>query len=195
MKLKKTLAILFLTLTVVACGPRVTTSKTTSKDLGNYDTFAYLPNSSVQMPDKSYNEDINSAIIEAVNNNMRQAGYTMDRDNPDLLVLVSTKTNLETETTTEPVYATYPYINGVATVSPFYNPYYYSGYANYTQVVGYDTDTYAYKEGTLIINLVDRKTKQTVWKGVSSKSVYDQTTTGAIEDLVNQIFQEYPMNQ
>lgn len=192
---KKNLAIIFLTLAVVSCGPRVTTSKTTSKDLSNYDTFAYLPNSSVQMPDKSYNEDVNSAIIEAVNNNMREVGYTMDRDNPDLLVLLSTKTDLETETTTDPVYATYPYANGATTISPFYDPYYYSGYANYTRVVGYDTDTYAYKEGTLIINLVDRKTKQTVWKGISSKSVYNQTTTGAIEDLVNQIFQEYPLNK
>ncbi|MGB8374271.1 MAG: DUF4136 domain-containing protein [Salegentibacter sp.] len=195
MKLKKTLAILIVGLAVFACGPRVTTSKTTSKDLSNYNTFAYLPNSSVEMPDKAFNDDVNSAIVETVNNNMRKAGYTLDRNNPDLLVLISTKTNLKTETTTDPVYATYPYMGGVATVSPFYDPYYYSGYANYTNIVGYDTDTYAYKEGTLIINLVDRETKETVWKGISSKSLYDQTNTAAIQDLVNQIFQEYPLNQ
>lgn len=195
MKFFKIFTLLIFTLSLVSCGPAVQTSKPASADLSDYQSFAYLPNSNVEMADKDYNEDVNSLIIETLNENMREAGYTLERDNPDLLVLVSTKTDLETETTADPIYARYPYTAGVTTVSPFYDPYYYHGYNTYTGVIGYDTDTYSYEEGTLVINLVDRETKQTVWKGISSKNIYNQTTTGAIRDLVNEIFQEYPLNE
>jgi hypothetical protein len=30
------------------------------------------------------------------------------------------------------------------------------------------------KEGTLVINLTDLQTKNTVWKGVASDTIYDQ---------------------
>ncbi|MDT0691595.1 DUF4136 domain-containing protein [Salegentibacter sp. F188] len=164
-------------------------------DLSKYETFAYLPNSNVEAPGKNYNdEDVNTLVIETINENMKQAGYTLDRDNPDLLVLVSTRTNTETETTADPMYARYPYTGAATTVSPFYNNYYYRGYNNYSGVIGYNTDTYTYEEGTVVVDLVDRETKETVWKGISSENLYDETTTGAMRDLVNQIFDEYPLN-
>ena len=62
-----------------------------------------------------------------------------------------------------------------------------------SKTIGYDRDTYRYKEGTVVIHLVDRKTRNTVWKGVASESLYDQTSTEAMQDLVNAIFEEYPL--
>jgi hypothetical protein len=47
---------------------------------------------------------------------MQQLGYTLDRTNR-LLVLLSTSTDLDTNVTKEPVYATYPIIMDVHTVS------------------------------------------------------------------------------
>jgi hypothetical protein len=86
-------------------------------------------------------------------------GYTLDRTNPDLLVLLSTSTDLDTNITKEPVYATYPnYYGRSYGVSPYQN-YYYNGYSNYNQLIGYDTDLNTYKEGTLRLSLVDSKTK------------------------------------
>lgn len=199
MKNLKLLAVCTLiSLIAFSCGPRVQTMKPNNVDLSNYQTFAYLPNSNVNLPNKRYNDEtVNTTIIDAINMNMKNVGYTLDRDNPDLLVLVSTKTNLERDTSTQPVYARYPYTAGVTTVSPFYSPYYYRGYNNFagTAVVGYDTDTYTYQEGTLVINLVDRQTKQTVWKGVSSKNIYNETTNEAIIGLVDQIFSEFPLKK
>ena len=60
-------------------------------------------------------------------------------------------------------------------------------------VVGYDTDTYNYKDGTLIIQLVDRESNETVWKGISSTSIYDSSDTIALANLVDVIFEEYPL--
>ncbi|UZH54518.1 DUF4136 domain-containing protein [Salinimicrobium tongyeongense] len=180
---------------ILGCGPRVATQKTTSKDLGNYDSFAYLPNSNVNAQNLPMDsEDVSRAVIEAVNMNMREVGYNLDRQNPDLLVLISTETDTELETTTDAVYATYPYTAGVSTINPLYNNYYYGGYAGYNNIIGYDTDTYAYEEGTVVINLVDRESRNTVWKGVASESLSNQSNIQEIRGLVNAIFEEYPLN-
>jgi hypothetical protein len=48
-------------------------------------------------------------------------------------------------------------------VSPYYQNYYYNGYSNYNQLIGYDRDN-TYKEGTLRLSLVDSKTKNIVGK-------------------------------
>jgi len=178
----------------VSCGPRVNTTKTSDVDLSNYDTFAYLPNANTKVDGKNYDdENINRVVVETVKSMMMKEGYSLNRDNPDLLVLISTKIDSETATETEAVYATYPYNRGINRVGPYYNNYYYSGYNTYSGVVGYDTDTYSYKEGTLIINLVDRKTKETVWKGIASDDIYNQTTDVEIRKMVDDIFKEYPL--
>jgi hypothetical protein len=42
---------------------------------------------------------IGTTVIESVNTNMQKLGYTLDRTNPDLLVLLSTSTDLDTNIT------------------------------------------------------------------------------------------------
>ena len=194
---KLQLILLFLAGSVlISCGPRVSTAKMTNKDLSIYDTFAYLPSTGIDMPAESFDDEtVNEAVIETVNQNLREAGYVLDRENPDLLVLISTKTDVEVGTTTDAMFATYPYATGVTTVSPFYDPYYYSGFSGFNEFVGYDVDTYRYKQGAVIINLVDRETRETVWKGVASESIFNQPTVQAIQELVNAIFEEYPLIQ
>ncbi|HET8854916.1 MAG TPA: DUF4136 domain-containing protein, partial [Salinimicrobium sp.] len=105
MKLKnisKITGIMLLIILFISCGPRVVTEKTASVDLSNYDTFAYLPNTNAEVPGMAYNdESLNYDIIEAVNDNLEQ-WYNLDRENPDLLVLVSTATDVEVGTDTDP---------------------------------------------------------------------------------------------
>lgn len=195
MKTFKIILLALLPLLLFSCGPRVETVRPTQANLGSYDTFAYLPNSTAEAPTKAYNDEtVNETVIQTINYNMEQAGYTLDRTNPDLLVLVSTKTDIETAIETEPVYAAYPYEYNTTqmTVRPYYNDYYYYNYPSYTNVVGYDVDRYAYEEGSVIINIVDRATKQSVWKGVSDTGIYNQTDVQVIRNLVNEIFAEYP---
>jgi len=185
---------ILLAIFVSSCGARVETIRPNEANLSNYKTFAYLPNSNDQLSNKSYsNLTVNTTVVDAINMNMKKEGYTLDRDNPDLLVLVSTKTNLETETTTDPVYATYPYSYPVSSISPYYSSYYYRGYSTFTNVVGYDTDKYTYKEGTVVVDIIDKKTKKTLWKGISSKNIYNESERAAIIGLIDQIFDEYPL--
>lgn len=182
-------------LLAAACSPRVTTARPNQADLSEYETFAFLPNANVPMADEASSEQMTEAVVTEINENMRDQGYRLDRDNPDLLVLASVKTDIETETTTDPVYGGYAGYGtpgyGTAGVSPYYDSYYYSGYSTYDPIVGYDTDTYRYKEGTLVINVVDRETRETVWKGVSSEAITGSTSS-ELPGLVEAIFSEYP---
>lgn len=197
MKFLKIILPVFLFLFLAGCKDNVQTFKPMNVDLSEYETFAYLPNTDIEVPGKDYStEEVNQIIIETVNQNMMEAGYTLDRDNPDLLVLISAETDLEVATERDPAYARYPYTvpetgdTISAEVYPVYTPYYYRGFTGYR---GYDTDVYAFEEGTVIIDLIDRETKKTVWKGITSETIFDEPTTAAIAELVNDIFQEYPL--
>ncbi len=129
MKIK--IIISLLTLVLMACGPKVSTEKVSGKNLNSYSTFAYLPNSNFDDYIKFETDNsVGMAVIENVNHNMQKVGYKMDRNNPDLLVLLSTTTNIEKTASTEPVYATYPIYYGRGyPVSPYYQDYYYYNYA------------------------------------------------------------------
>lgn len=194
MFIKKKYLVLTLALLIMACGPRVTSTKMSSKALDSYETFAYLPNSNFDDIEKFESDNsVGTAVINHVNKNMKLQGYTMDRNNPDLLVLLTTKTDLEKYITTDPVYATYPtYYNSTYSVSPYYSDYYYYGYNTYNDIVGYDTDITTYKDGTLILNLIDSKTKNVIWKANASSLIGNQKDSKAISDFVDDIFEKFP---
>ncbi|MHA7057621.1 DUF4136 domain-containing protein [Aquimarina sp. M1] len=182
----------FVSIFILSCGPAVQTVNKSDKNLKKYNSFAYLPNSNVGAKNLGYDDEtIGMSVIKSVNENMKKSGYVLDRDNPDLLVLIRTKTDVEKVTDTDPVYATYPYTSSIP-VSPYYEPYYYNTYNQYNKIIGYDTDVYKYKEGTLMVDLVDRKTKEIVWRGTASDEIYSNNNSKAISQYVDDIFEEFP---
>ncbi|MAQ75780.1 MAG: hypothetical protein CL613_05550, partial [Aquimarina sp.] len=91
----------------------------------------------------------------------------------------------------DPVYATYPY-NVSSPVSPYYDPYYYNYYFGYGDVVGYDVNYDRYKDGTLIVDLVDRKTKEVIWSGAATDEIYMNNESKAISQYVDDLFKDFP---
>jgi hypothetical protein len=183
-----------LALALMACGPRVSTVKVTDKDLSSYTTFAYLPNSNFDDYVKFETDNsVGMAVIENVNRNMQQVGYKMDRNNPDLAVLLSTTTDIEKTVFTDPVFATYPrYYDRRYAVSPYYQNYYYYNYTGFNKVVGFETDVDRYKEGTLLLYLIDSKSKEVVWKGTASELIFQQSESQAISKFVDDMFDKFP---
>jgi hypothetical protein len=194
---KKLLLLLIIPSALISCGSSVTTVKAPSADLSNYDTYAFLPNS-MELKNKSIDEEmISETVLSSVKKQIEQEGFRMDRDNPDVLVLISTKTDSESYSETDPVYATYPYSRypTATRVNPYYNNYYYNSYNSINRIVGYDTDVYKYKEGTLIIDLIDAESKKTIWKGITTDNIYSGSTTEAIADLIDDVFDAYPIKK
>ncbi len=182
-----------ISLTILSCGPAVQTVKMSGDDLSKYSTFAYLPNSNFDDKSIGYNDKtVGSQVIERVNSNLSKAGYTLDRENPDLLVLIRTKTNKETRTYKDPIYASYPYVDLTPAVSPYYDPFYFTNYYDYNQIIGYETDVYKYKEGTLIVDLVDRASKKVIWRGTATDQIYRNNNSQAISQYVDDIFDQFP---
>lgn len=181
-------------LLLIGCGPKVSTTKTADVDLSAYDTFAYLPNGNFDDPNLGYtDETVGKTVINEVNKQMKNLGYKVNKNSPDVLVLLSTKTNTETEVYKDPVYATYPrYYASTYPVSAYYQPYYYNGYGGYTELVGYDRDYETYEEGTLMLSLVDRKTRNVVWKGTATNFIGGQKDSAAIAGFVDDIFETFP---
>jgi len=196
MKILKYAAALVLFVSFTACGPAVSTTEQEGVDLSKFHTFAYLPNTGIEVPKKNEtDEDVDELVIKTINANLQDAGYTINRNNPDLLVLVSTKIDFDSDTAPDAKYASYPYTAEATGVSTYYGDYFYVGYADFGSIAGYNTDSYSYKEGTVVVDIIDRKTKESVWKGASSESLYDETQADAIANLVNEIFKKYPLIQ
>ncbi len=193
MKTLKITTLIAAVLFFAGCGPKVTTTNPESTNVENYKTFAFLPNTNADANNADYdNEDVNTIVLNAISENLEDEGYRLDRSQPDLLVLVSTKTDAELAASKDALYATYPYTAGINTIAPYYEPYYYYNYGNYSNIIGYNYDTYTYKKGTLVIRLVDRQTKETVWKGVATDPIYNETTKRAIARMVDDVFEEFP---
>ena len=192
-KLTTSVLILLSLLWAVSCGPTLSTTKMTNNDLGNYKTFAYLPNTNFEVPDNldGQRSRVAKSIIDAMDKNMEDKGYKLDRKNPDLLVLLTTTYNKELMRDVDAVYATYPY-NTTYPVSPYYENNYYWDYATYNEFVGYDVDYSDYKVGTLIVDIIDRKTKNKLWTGTAEQAIYQMNTSAAVAEYVDDIFDEYP---
>ncbi|WP_047548204.1 DUF4136 domain-containing protein [Psychroserpens sp. Hel_I_66] len=186
-----------LTLILLSCGPKVTTTKMSDKSLENYKTFAYLPNSNFDDLNKFEQDNtVGMNVIDLVNKKMMDKGYTLDRTNPDLLILLSTTVDKEKSVSQEPVYATYPtYYDRTYRVSPYYANNYYYDYYNYRDLVGYETEVDTYKEGMLMFRLVDSKTKNIIWQATASDYIFKQNNSNAMATFVDDMFAEFPIQK
>lgn len=195
----KSLYILFtsaILLLISACGTTVYTVNPSKNDLSDHKTFAYLPNTNMEVEGKNYNDtSVNRSIVESVKTNLEEHGLTLDRKNPDLLVLISTSTHLDIEVVTSPRYAQYPYDDAAGRINPLYEPYYYYEYQTMTPIVGYNSTTFTHEEGTLVIDIIDRKTKNTVWKGIANDRIYDDPSTEVIKGMISDLFDEFPLEE
>lgn len=192
-KVLKVVAVFVLAM-VWSCGPKITGTKTSDNDLSKYDSYAYLPNSNFDVQDnvEKVSDDVGKWILEAVNNNMQRAGYTMDKDNPDLLVILNSNYDKKSEVYVNRDYANYPYATTYG-VSSYYQPYYYSGYSNYNYIADYDVNVSRYTEAALTVDVVDRETKNIVWSGSAKDyEIYQQDVSREVAESVDNIFSKYP---
>lgn len=186
------LAIMVLAL-AIGCGPKVTTMKETGKDLNSYKTYAYLPNSNFDISKEmaANIDNVGKTVIDEMNHNMERAGYVLNRDKPDLLVILKTNLKPEGMADVPATYATYPY-TVKHPVSPYYKPYYYWGYEEFNDIAGYTIGIESHFEGALKVDLVDRKTRDIIWSGKAKAPIYNNDTSEALAGFLDSIFDNYP---
>jgi hypothetical protein len=188
-----------------------------SIDFKQYKTYAWL-----QRSDSVHNYFYDNQIIEKnvkflVNKEMQARGYTIDIKNPDILLEYHSTSQKKTYSVSNPVYSTptynynpaYSNTNGInynnnttfnnrynnnQGINNGYNMNSNYAYNNTPYIVGYNTQQVVYDEGTLLIDVIDRKLNQMVWRGWSVDTLVDEVTLEKeLPGDIKKIFQRYPV--
>jgi hypothetical protein len=142
-----------------------------------------------------------NTISSSIDDQLFKRGSKIDTINPDFLVRYSIMLSNSINVVSTPIYDYRP------AVSYGYYGGYYGGYGSvgvYTQAVqvGTNVQQVPYRNGQLVIDIIDHKTNNVVWRGYAygSKAESDQATMtaqmrGRVDKIVNDIFFYCPIKK
>lgn len=164
---------------LAACSSiKVQTEYDKETDFRAYRTYAYIQKEA--QPDEApaaRDPRIKEAVIKGVDGNLTAKGLTRaaEGQQPDLLVAV------------------YGFANTRLEVQSY--GYHYAGVSRYGYAPVMNTgsaDIRQYKDGTLIIDLVDAAKKELVWRGTATDTFQPGAEAKAITGAIDKTFEEYP---
>jgi hypothetical protein len=179
-RIRRLFAVIGVTLAAAGCSTiSVTHDFDTQADFLAYKTFAWLQEPTTAIGDakaaKQMNTLLDKRIRSAVEAELQAKGMTVDTQNPDLLVVYHTGVD-DKINVTDWGYS-YPTRYG-----GWYGP--------------HDVDVYQYKEGTLIVDLIDTRSKQLVWRGEATKTLEEKPSPEQMDrnlrEVVGKMFANYP---
>lgn len=180
---------------LIQCGPKpVVSTIKNSENLNRYETYAYLPNTDfdISSPHSGNNVPVTQAVIATMNRNMQEKGYTLNRDNPDLLVVLNAHYDSEVAKEVEMVYANPEKPDGADPITAYYDPYYYWKYAEFNDILGFRIKKVDDKRAGLAIELIDRGTEKVVWRGTAKEPLNNGGSSKEIADYVAIVFEAFP---
>ena len=160
-------------------------------NLSNYHTFAWMPMGK-DVDKEQTNMMADAKIKDAATASLQNKGLVLLQRDPDLLVSYSTMVGKGTRTYYYPMYGSlYPGL-GYGGSSSWYRPSYYAFGDPFLYYAGTAVDHETYKEGTLIIDLTDRRSKQVVWRGFGVGEVHHnhQKDVDALPEVVSGILNQ-----
>ena len=167
-----------ITITVLtSCGPslQVFSDYDKTADLSHYKTFSWLKLDAIEAKGSNplyYNELNDKRIKEAVNKQMQGKNFQPFSNSTDLQLHYHIIVEDKTSTITEPIGTQYrPYSNE------------------------HRRSTYQYREGTIIIDLMDIKTNTLIWRGWATDVITNtvrKNPEAAIQNAIEKIFLQFP---
>ncbi|MEL6973950.1 MAG: DUF4136 domain-containing protein [Bacteroidota bacterium] len=177
---------------LLGCASNIKTKKYTKDDLGDFKTFAYLPNTAFdinEFNDESVNA-IDGSLVSTLENEMTEKGYSVSLENPDLLVLIKTSRAINSEESTKSKYEKSS--GGSSGASPNFASTGSSGGKKYLGSNESSTNNQPYKEGGLTVKIYDRKTKELVWVGQADDYKSHIADQSLMERMLKDIFSKFP---
>lgn len=161
---------------LIGCSPQITVFSDSDPDydLWTYKTFDWGQKIKIEEGKNPlhYNELNDKRIKAAVLDQMTMRGYELTSDNPDLIFHYHIVIDDQSAVVTEPY------------------GYYYSPYWTHMQ-----TNVFYYKQGTLILDLMERKSQNLIWRGWAITDI-GQITPDQVSDIIKttvaKIFKKYP---
>lgn len=170
-------------LALASCAPfiYVTQDYDRRADFSAYKTFDWMPRPE-RMPRSAWaaierSPFLNKRIMDVTNQILATKGLTRTSSNPDLLINFYVGFNDRAD---------------IANWGYYYGPY----WGFYWPGLG-PMDVYTYKEGTLIMDFVDAKKNEMVWRGVAEEDVftYDRTPTiseAEVWRILSKLLSQFP---
>ena len=177
---------------LLGCASNIKTKKYTKDNLGDFTTFAYLPNTAFtisEFSDESFNA-VDESLVTILENQMTEKGYTLNPENPDLLVLIKTSRAINSEESTKSKYEKSS--GGSSGASPNFASTGSSGGKKYLGSNESSTNNQPYKEGDLSVRIYDRKTKELVWIGQAYNYKSHISDQSLMERMLKDIFKKFP---
>ena len=173
-----------------ACGGyNYYTAGLNTTNMGKYRTFAWMPMDNAANKNAGAASAVaDSKIKDATTTALQTKGFRLSQGNPDLIVTYSSMVGRGTKTNYYPIYYNsgfYPGFGlgyGWGWGYGYRSSYYAFGapFAYYGGTIAGDKEYY--KEGTLIIDIIDTQTKRVVWRGYGVGEVH-KNPQKTIDDL------------
>lgn len=190
-KINSVFAVLLTALILTACGSGKDIENT-PKALKNYDTYAYLPNKDTIMSREYNNNELQEVIVETVNANLQDEGYSVDTRQPDVLVYVHPMFDEKVDVNADPVYTNYSYYRPNFYIAPYYKPYMYENYFTIQRLSGDHISQVPYRERSIVIDFINRRTKKIIWRGTSDKEIGKRRIEREVRNYIDDIFRDFP---
>ncbi len=164
-------------------------------DFKKYKTFAFLPREDTAEFSLYNSEIVQEHTTKFITEEMKQRGFMLDADDPDLLVLSHFMFERKYQQIYEPIYPTYSYWYPGFYVYPWY-PYYYPGYNGIPEVDGDGMREIAYTEGTMVIDVIENKDgHRLIWRGWTEDRINPQVFSREVGFYINRIFKKFPVKE
>jgi hypothetical protein len=173
--------------------------KTKGVDYKKYKTYAWMATKDTAYTKLAEKKQVEKALAAAVIQQLSKRGMTLDTLNPDCLftyTLVLNKTYSYGEAP-PPVYAPqtnpgalpgqYDMYYYVPASTAYYNPELYQGQMKVT----------TFRDGALVIDMIDRSSKQIIWRTSASGKVDERDRKGVrltINEIVPAMFKKFPIS-
>lgn len=187
---KNFILLLTIGLFLMSCGSSGPSVKSDLKKLESYNTYAYLPNKDTILSRDYDNAAINTTIIETINANMKDKGYSLDKLQPDVLVYVHPMFDEKVAVNANPVYTNYPYYRPGFYIGPYYQDLMYENYFTIQRINGPRVKQVPYRERSIVVDLIDRRTNEILWRGTSEEKIEKRRMDREIRDYVDEIFKD-----
>ncbi|OKL41426.1 DUF4136 domain-containing protein [Pontibacter flavimaris] len=131
---------------------------------------------------KGYKASLHQSMVKAVEREMQERGYTKVEQNPDVLVAYDVSVSVPVEKDKPENFAegfgySYGYMSGYR---------YDYGHADMPGYRSVDL----FKEGTLIIDLINPRSKMLLWRGWAEGAINHNAGSGAVQKKVEEVLEQ-----
>ncbi|MFN6944094.1 MAG: DUF4136 domain-containing protein [Cytophagaceae bacterium] len=162
-----------------------------------YTTYAWLPTADTAMDNGFINNEILiENVRQAADREMEARGFTVNTENPDVLLLVHTMFERRQELVrSAPLYSSYGYYHPGFYTGPMH-PFYYNRFYTMPFISGYDIRQVDYTEGSVVVDMIEKDTNRLIWRGWMEKRIDNpQRMQRNIPDHVCRIFRDFPLDK